>query len=123
ETFVSWNEPNRKALAPTGVGLELAGETHPNDLFVGEEIRFQLLFKGKPVGAGVSAHFTQGGTRHRNQREVIDVVTDADGKFTLEFTSAGFYLMEAEFSTKGDADAPVDVYNFGLYTTFEVFPQ
>src|SRR5690606_15729061 len=62
ETFVSWNEPNRKALAPTGVGLELAGETHPNDLFVGEEIRFQLLFKGKPVGAGVSAHFTQGGT-------------------------------------------------------------
>lgn len=123
ETFVSWNEPNRKALAPTGLGLELGGETHPNDLFVGEEIKFQLFFKGKPVGAGVTAHFTQGGTRHRNQREVIEAVTDKEGKFTFEFKSAGFYLMEAEYSAKGDEDALVDVYNFGLYTTLEVFPQ
>ena len=122
ETFISYNQPNRASVKPVGKGLGLGGETHPNDLFTGETVNFQLFFNGKPAGEGVNAHFVLGGTRHRNQRSPIDITTDKDGKFSVEFPEAGFYIMEAEYAKKGD-DNKIDMYHYGLYLTLEVFPQ
>lgn len=123
DTFITYNNTTRKAVEPTGVGLELAGETHPNDAFAGEPVKFRLFFNGKPVGQGVTGHFIRQSTRHRNQRGEIEVETDKDGRFTVTFDEAGFYLLEAEYGFPGEKDTDVDMHHHGLYLTLEVFPE
>ena len=49
ETFVTSGKPTTDTLKPTGVGLELAPVTHPNDLVAGKTATFQLLLDGKPA--------------------------------------------------------------------------
>ncbi len=123
DTFITYNNATRKAVEPTGVGLELAGETHPNDLFTGEPVKFRLFFNGKPVGPGVKGHFIRQSTRHRNQRDAIEVETDKDGRFSVTFDEAGFYLLEAEYAFPGETGSEVDMHHHGLYLTLEVFPE
>jgi len=48
---------------------------------------------------------------------------DAQGKFSLTLSQAGFYLLSANIDVKGKADATIDVHHYGLYVTLEVFPQ
>ena len=48
ETFVSFNSPTHGAVMPTGSGVELGGDTHPNDLFAGETANFQLFLTASP---------------------------------------------------------------------------
>jgi len=47
-------------------GIELVGETHPSDLFVGEADEVQLLLDGKYLLASALFQLTRGGTLHRN---------------------------------------------------------
>lgn len=123
DTFITYNNTTRKAVEPTGVGLELTGETHPNDLFAGEAVKFRLFFNGKPVGQGVKGNFIRQSTRHRNQRDEIKVKTDKDGRFSVTFDDAGFYLLEAEHAFPGESGSDVDMHHHGLYVTLEVFPE
>ncbi|WP_289075892.1 DUF4198 domain-containing protein, partial [uncultured Pseudoalteromonas sp.] len=73
DTFVSRNGTSKPA--QLGLGLELSGPTHPNDLFVGEQARFQLLQDGKPAGEGIEVSILKGDTRYRNERGEIKVTT------------------------------------------------
>jgi len=123
ETYVSFNEPNRAALIPTGQGLELSGNTHPNDLFVDETFEFQLTYQGKPLNKAIEVKVLKGATRHRNQRDEQLITTDKQGKFTLTVPQAGFYLLSANLDVEGKADSKIDVHHHGLYATLEVFPQ
>ncbi|WP_444996312.1 DUF4198 domain-containing protein [Aliikangiella sp. IMCC44359] len=123
ETFVSFNEQNKKAIQPTGNGLELSGETHPNDLFTQEEASFQLFYNGQPVTQKTEIQFVKEGTRHRNKRNEIKVMTDSSGKFNVKFDEAGFYLMEADLTLPGAKGTNIDFRHLGLYVTLEVFPQ
>jgi uncharacterized GH25 family protein len=123
ETYVSFNEPNNTALSPTGKGLELTGETHPNDLFVGEALSFQLTYLGKPLHKATKVKVVQGATRHRNQRDEQIIETDAQGTFSLTLSQAGFYLLSANIDVKGKAGSGIDIHHHSLYATLEVFPQ
>ncbi len=123
ETFVTLNSPNNKAVAPTGVGLELGGATHPNDLFVGEQAQFQLFYNGKPLDKAASVTAGRGGTRHRNQRAPQNLETTEDGAFNITFDPAGFYLIQAEFSFPGESGSGVDKRSASLFLTVEVFPE
>ena len=123
ETFITLNEPNKKAIAHTGSGLELGGVTHPNDLFVGENAEFQLFLDGRPLSQPASVEVSQGGTRHRNQRDRINLSTDKQGLFNLSFSKAGFYLLHAEVTLPGDLDSGIDKKHASLYLTLEVFPE
>lgn len=123
ETYISHNGANRQALASVGQGIELSGDAHPNDLFVGEPARFQLLLDGKPLKQTANVQLTRGGTRHRNKREMLSVATDKEGLFTVAFQDAGFYLLEVEHEAKGEPGSGVDVRHFSLYVTLEVFPE
>ena len=119
--YISHNDTSD--LPTTGKGLELAGETHPNDLFAGEEASFALTLNGKPLTSAAKVHFVQGGTRYRNQRDVIELETNARGEFTLPLKQAGMHWLEVEYSMKGDKKSGVDVHHNTLYLTLEVFPQ
>ncbi len=123
ETFISKNEPDRKALAPVGSGLELGGETHPNDLFINEPVSLQLFMNGKAPATNTKVQLIRAGTRHRNQRDEIIVNTDDTGRFDVIFKEAGFYLLKADIEIKGDTNSAIDFYHHSLYVTLEVFPE
>ena len=123
ETYISLNGQDRKALTPTGKGLELVAEHHPNDLFVNEPLSMQLVFNGKPLQQTATVHVQRGGTRHRNQREEMTIKTDARGRFELNFDQSGFYLLEAEVDFPGEGQGDFDMIHTSLYVTLEVFPE
>lgn len=121
-TYVSYNKPNKTALTPTGKGLELSGDSHPNDLFVNEEGHFQLLLNGEGA-SDIKLSITRAGTKHRNQREEVNIATNKDGTFNHKFSEAGFYLLEAKKEIKASPDAAIQTYHHSLYITLEVFPE
>lgn len=122
ETFVTVGAPDTAALKPTGVGLELAAVTHPNDLFAGEKATFQLLLDGKPI-AKQAVTLIADGSRYRNAQDEIDVVTDADGRFSVTWPAAGRYWMESAIEDDKATMAPATQRRLGYVATFEVLPQ
>ncbi|HOY76511.1 MAG TPA: DUF4198 domain-containing protein [Hyphomonadaceae bacterium] len=93
ETFVTNGAPT--ALKPAGKGLELAGATHPNDLYAGEEATFTMTQDGKPA-ANVEITLIQGGDRYRQEVGEVKLKTAADGTFKMKTANAGMYWLEAE---------------------------
>jgi uncharacterized GH25 family protein len=94
ETFVTAGKPNDAALKSSGLGLELAPVTHPNDLFAGDPATFGFLLDGKPA-ANVKVTVVPGGSRYRNAQNEITLTTDAAGKATVTFPDAGLYWLQA----------------------------
>jgi uncharacterized GH25 family protein len=100
EVFVTSGKPTDTVLKTTGVGLELAPITHPNDLVTGEPAKFQFLLDGKPA-ANVEVTLIPGGIRYRDQLKEVKVKTDAEGKFSVTFADPGMYWMNASAGTGG----------------------
>lgn len=123
ETFVTYNSPNDQAIKPTGKGLELGGSTHPNDLFTGETANFQLFLNGKLLKAPSTLKVIKAGTRHRNNRNEVKLTADETGRFSFTPESAGFYFLTAESKVDVVQPADVDVKNFSLHVTLEVFAE
>ncbi|WP_232849773.1 DUF4198 domain-containing protein [Bowmanella yangjiangensis] len=119
ETFVSRNQTTD--IKPTGQGLELGGGTHPNDLFTGETIRWQLLQDGKPVAEGTEVTLMRAGTRYRNERGDIQLKADAQGFIQVSLEHAGMYLLEAGVNRESDTQG-IDTERASLFLTFEVVP-
>ncbi|MEJ6495141.1 DUF4198 domain-containing protein [Pseudoalteromonas lipolytica] len=119
DTFVSRNGTSKPTLL--GQGLEISGPTHPNDLFAGEEAKFQLLMDGKPA-ADVELAIVRGSARYRNERDEVKVTTDKKGFFTVTFAHADMYLIEASVDQK-PTEADIDNVRYSLFTTLEVAPE
>ena len=92
ETFVTEKAPT--PVKPTGVGLEMAPITHPNDLVAGEAASFRLLLDGKPA-AGMDVDVVPGGARYRDKVGESKVKTGPDGKFSITWPAAGMYWISA----------------------------
>lgn len=121
ETFVTSGSPSKDVLKPTGVGLELAPITHPNDLFEGEEAKFQFLIDGKPA-VGAKVEIIAGGMRYRNSQNSIELESDKNGVITVLWPKAGVYWLSASY--RDDKAKKPATNRSGSYTaTFEVLPQ
>lgn len=94
ELFVTSGKPTAKALELTGVGLELAPDTHPNDLVAGEAAKFRLMLDGKPA-ANLEVTVIPGGIRYRNQLHEQKITTDAEGRFSVTAKEPGMYWINA----------------------------
>lgn len=123
ETYVTLDAPSQAAWKPQGEGVELTGESHPNDLFVGEPAQFRLTRDGQALTKATKVTLVREDTRHRNQRKEIEVETDDTGAFTVTFPEAGFYLLKASTSEPGKAGSGIDAHYYSLYVTLEVFPE
>lgn len=118
ETFVTAGKPNDVALKAVGQGLELVQVTGFNDLYVGEPATFQFLLDGKPA-ANIDVEVIADGTRYRNTINEIELKTDKNGRFTLNWKSAGLYWLSA--SVKDDkAEKPATLRNVSYAATVEV---
>lgn len=94
ETFVTNGAPSE--IKATGKGLELiAGPTHPNDLYTGEESVFKMLDNGKPA-ANVEVTLVMGGDRYREEAGEVKLKTGADGSLKIKFENPGMYWLEAQ---------------------------
>jgi uncharacterized GH25 family protein len=122
ETFVTAGTPTLDTLKPTGIGLELAPTTHPNDLFAGESADFALLLDGKPA-AGVEVRVVAGGTRYRNALDEIKATTDANGKFSIAWPAAGMYWLQATVQDASGLVPPATQRRASYSATLEVLPQ
>jgi uncharacterized GH25 family protein len=89
ETYVSRGAPNKAALAPSGKGVEFHALTHPNDIFVGEEAKFEVLLDGKPL-SGQQIQIAR--TGDDMDGELTKVVADSAGKFSIKVDKPGAYL-------------------------------
>lgn len=123
ETFVTLNSTTLAAIKPTGTGVELAGDSHPNDLFVNEEANFQLFYHGKPLTRNANAKLIKAGTRHRNNRDERKIEITDQGQISFTPEQAGFYFLAVETMIETPDDDTVDVKHFSLYLTLEVFPE
>jgi len=138
EVFVTSGTPTTTVLATTGVGLELAPVTHPNDWVTGEAATFRLLLNGAPA-SNVEVVLIPGGIRYRDRLNDQKTTTDTDGRFSFTVQDPGMYWLNASVQ-----DAPTAVGltaslvpvlpaqgpgpgrggNRASYTaTFEVLPQ
>lgn len=122
ETFATNGEPNATALKPTGVGIEMVPLTHPNDLYVGEEGRFQLLVEGKPA-AGLDVEVIRGDTRYRDAQEELLVKTDDKGEFSVAWTKPGMYWLSISTQDNKTANAQAKQRRLSYSATLEVLPQ
>jgi len=124
ETIVTAGRPTTDVFTPTGKGIELLPITHPNDLFSGETARFTLLLNGTPY-AGATVTIIPGQDRYRDSVDAIEVTTDEEGVFAVEWPAPGLYWLEAE----GETDAPAEEFPFPLTASasyaaiLEVLPQ
>lgn len=118
ETFVTNGAPSDTVLAPTNQGFEVVPVTHPNDLYAGETADFKVLFDGKPV-AGAEVTVIREGMRYRAQQEEQTVTSNGAGEFSVTWTEAGQYFMEAEYQDdQGKAPATQRRGSYGA--VFEV---
>ncbi|WP_119421600.1 DUF4198 domain-containing protein [Desertibaculum subflavum] len=122
EAFVTAGKPTTGVFAPTGVGLELAPDTHPNDLIAKSEARFRLLFDGKPA-AGAKVELVRGGIRYRDRLGDVELTTDSDGWISITWPEPGMYWMEATMRG-GKAALPQAKERRATYiVTLEVLPE
>lgn len=120
DTFVSRN----KLTTPSTLnkGLELIAKGHPNDLFVGESVSFEIHFEGKPLDQKLEVQVVRGNTRYRNEREQQTFMLQGTNQFSVNFNKAGMYLVEAELALPS-IEKGIDVDRWALFTTLEVNPE
>jgi hypothetical protein len=119
ETYVTLGRPSRDVLAPTGRGLEVIPETHPNDLIAGEEAVFVVVLDGRPA-PGTPLTIVRGMGRHAESPWEKKLQAGADGRITVSFPAAGFYWLQA---VAGDADSVEGGSRATCVVVVEVLPQ
>jgi hypothetical protein len=92
EVYVSRGKPSDKALAPTGKGLEFHALTHPNEIYAGQDARFELLLDGKPVAGQRISIRTTGQEEDDDGTKGPTATTDAQGRFAFKPATPGIYV-------------------------------
>ena len=122
ETFVTNGPPTNDSLQPTGVGIELLPNTHPNDLYAGEKATFRFVVNGKPA-EGLEITVIRGETRYRNLQDEQQVTTDAKGEFTVMWSEPGMYWIETSTEDKETSVPQAKTRRLSYAVTLEVLPQ
>ncbi len=119
ETFVTAGQPSPVPL--TNKGLELAGGTHPNDLYTGEAALLKFADNGKPA-ANVKFTIIAGADRYRNDEGAIEVATDADGVAKVTFPAAGMYWLSGQSSATITVEGKAVKSQSSYVAVLEVLP-
>lgn len=122
ETFVTLGAPTTAVFATEGTGLELKPVTHPNDVYAGEEVSFQLLVDGVPA-EGVEAEIIRGSDRYRNSEDGLKLTTNAQGILTFTPEEAGAYWLSAGAEGKGMLNGKEISVRSSYVATFEALPH
>ena len=118
ETFVTMGAPT--PIKPTGKGLEVRFETHPNDLVAGEPATLIFFQDGQPASR-LKVSIIPGGARYRDSTQQMDLITDEQGRLRIRWPAAGLYWINAV--TRVAATVPQAKHKTLSYAaTLEVLP-
>lgn len=118
ETYVSRGKPNDRALAVRNSGLEFHPISHPSSLFAGTDVKFEVLFDGKPV-AGETISIYRDNARYSDKKVVAEVKTDSAGRFAFKPESQGVYLAMTRYRPPPHPEAAEGV-SYTYSVVFEV---
>lgn len=123
ETWVTLGKPAWLPASNQGLELRPAADLgHPDDLVVGEPVRFALQLDGQPA-AGIKITVIRGNTRYRNHQEELQLTTDAQGEFELNWSQAGMYWLEASAVDRKVSLPQAQERRLTYALTLEVLPQ
>lgn len=117
EIFVTSGEPTE--IKASNTGLEMIPLTHPAELVQNEPARFRFIIDGKPA-AGLKVDLVAGGKRYRDAEGAFEVVTDADGIATVNWTMPGMFWLNASASDNKPSVARATQRRMSYTTTLEV---
>lgn len=120
DTFVTRNNVSVPQIRSQGLDLDFL--THPNELFVGEEMKFKVLVDGVPATDPVKIQITKGQSHYRNQRDTMIVMAQPDSVTSVGWEQAGLYLLEAEVELPSSEEG-VTINKYALYLTLEINPE
>ena len=121
ESYVSKGKPSAiPAALQQGLSLQLL--SHPNELFVGDELKAQILLNGQAL-KDVQVDVYKGATAYdvAAKRELPEVKSDAKGELRVPLKAAGVYLLTFVYpapNSDTQTTPPEQSYSYGL--TFEV---
>lgn len=97
ESYITKNKPSAIP-AVTNKGFEVKLNTHPNELYVGDSLKAQVLFDGKAV-PNLEVEIFKGASSYQPnaKREEPSVKTNAKGEFEVKFTQSGIYLITTSY--------------------------
>lgn len=121
EAFITKGAPSRSVLVPTGSGLELVPDTHPNDLYAGEQANFRMLLDGRPAKS-LEVTIIPGDTRYRDDPETIVVQSDPKGRVSINWPRPGMYWLEASYEDKKTKIEQAETRRLTYVATLEVLP-
>ena len=98
ETYVTKGRPSKQALKATNNGLELVMNTHPNELFVGDEISMNVQYDGKAID-DLTVDVMLAKDQFSTDKAAYQV-TSNQGKLSLNVDQPGTYLLRARHRTK-----------------------
>lgn len=96
EVYVTRGKPSDQALAPGNAGLEYRALSPPNSLFIGQEMKFEVLFDGKPI-AGHAVSIYAGQARYSDTKAVAEMTTDGAGRFAFKPERPGVYIAMSRY--------------------------
>jgi len=98
ETFVTKGKPNKTALQATNQGLELVMESHPNELFVDDEVHLKALFNGKVV-PDLKLDIMLAKYQFSTDKPTQMITSDNQGEFNFKVKEQGVYLLRTRHRT------------------------
>ncbi|HEY4066877.1 MAG TPA: DUF4198 domain-containing protein [Burkholderiaceae bacterium] len=130
ETFVTAGKPTDTVLKPSGHGLEMMPQSHPNDIGAGSTTQFRFLLDGQPA-AGILVSVVAGGVRYRERLGEQSYTTDARGEVSVAWGAPGMYwlgaapprdpALQGPNAPAGTLDKPTRRVSYSA--TLEVLPQ
>ena len=97
ETYITKNKPTPIPNV-TNKGFEVKLITHPNELYVDDSLKAQVLYNGKAV-PNLEIDIFKGASSYEpnTKREQPAVTTNKNGEFEIKFTQAGLYLITTAY--------------------------
>lgn len=119
DVYVSKGAPTWTAVEQTVGPLVLKPDLHPNEIYFGDELTFDVLFDGEPL-AGQSMELTRQGGEYEDPKFEKLIDTDENGQLKLNFDKPGLYLLMTRHQADAPEGADTDIRSYTTSITFEV---
>lgn len=90
---------------PVGKGLEIAPLNHPNDLYAGDALKFQILNDGQPV-AGALLTIVRANDAYADEHFTWSGVSQTEGQ-AVSVAKPGVYVLQAQFPQRVEGAPPL----------------
>jgi uncharacterized GH25 family protein len=118
ETYITKGKPNTTALTATNAGLELVMKTHPNELFVDDEVSLMVLFDGQKID-DVKMDIMLAQYQFSTDKPTQTIMSD-EGKLSFKVNQAGSYLLRVRHRTPAPKNAVAPVISNTYTLTLEI---